>query len=209
MVSHLFYSQLALVALVWLFVMLHVAETHRGAPIPPTATPITPKSTRSNEPKPFHGLTHKPHCALCARETRLPKRLRRYHPTRWCRRTGVLVSFVARLHRDSRQRVAAIGRRVHTLCQGEAGLRDQLACSRSITLRGAPCRLTPAPADTATHQRPWLSEGVAAMYTGDGSGSDRSRVIAHRGPVLPGTAVAATASAVTIGPGRGACKGAG
>ena len=32
-----------------------------------------------------------------------------------------------RLNLDIRQRVAAIGRRVNTLCQGEAGLRDQLA----------------------------------------------------------------------------------
>ena len=32
MVSHLFYYQLALLALVWLFVMLHVAESRRGAP---------------------------------------------------------------------------------------------------------------------------------------------------------------------------------
>jgi hypothetical protein len=35
-------------------------------------------------------------------------------------------AFVERLNLDIRQRVAAIGRRVHTLCQGEAGLRDQL-----------------------------------------------------------------------------------
>jgi hypothetical protein len=32
----------------------------------------------------------------------------------------------SRLNLDIRQRVAAIGRRVNTLCQGEAGLRDQL-----------------------------------------------------------------------------------
>src|SRR5262249_14521866 len=31
-----------------------------------------------------------------------------------------------RLNLDIRQRVAAIGRRVNTLCQGEAGVRDQL-----------------------------------------------------------------------------------
>jgi IS1 family transposase len=35
-------------------------------------------------------------------------------------------AFVERLNLDIRQRVAAIGRRVNTLCQGEAGLRDQL-----------------------------------------------------------------------------------
>jgi hypothetical protein len=73
MVSHLFYYQLALVALVWLFVMLHGAESHRGPPIPPTATPIKAKSKRSNAPKPFNGLTKKPHCALCERDTSHPK----------------------------------------------------------------------------------------------------------------------------------------
>src|SRR5499425_2946920 len=36
-------------------------------------------------------------------------------------------SFVEQLNLDIRQRVAAIGRRVNTLCQGETGVRDQLA----------------------------------------------------------------------------------
>ena len=36
-------------------------------------------------------------------------------------------AFVARLNLDIRQRVAAVGRRVNTLCQGEDGLRQQLA----------------------------------------------------------------------------------
>src|SRR5215468_1382102 len=36
-------------------------------------------------------------------------------------------AFVERLNLDIRQRVAAIGRRVNTLCQGEEGLMDQLA----------------------------------------------------------------------------------
>ena len=34
-------------------------------------------------------------------------------------------AFVERLNLDIRQRVAAIGRRVNTLCQGEAGVREQ------------------------------------------------------------------------------------
>jgi hypothetical protein len=34
-------------------------------------------------------------------------------------------AFVERLNFDIRQHVEAIGRRVHTLCQGAAGLRDQ------------------------------------------------------------------------------------
>jgi IS1 family transposase len=36
-------------------------------------------------------------------------------------------SFIERLNLDIRQRVAAVGRRVNTLCQGEAGLQHQLA----------------------------------------------------------------------------------
>src|SRR5262249_18994926 len=39
----------------------------------------------------------------------------------------IKTAFVERLHLDIRQCVAAIGRRGHTLCQGEAGLRDQVA----------------------------------------------------------------------------------
>jgi len=73
MVSHLFYYQLALLALVWLFVMLHGAESRREAPLPPTATPIKPKRKRSNDPKPFAGLTQKPHCALCEQDVPHPQ----------------------------------------------------------------------------------------------------------------------------------------
>ena len=72
MVSHLFYYQLALVALVWLFVMLPVAASRRGTPIPPTTTPIKPTRTRSHEPQPLAGLTHKPPCALCEHEAAHP-----------------------------------------------------------------------------------------------------------------------------------------
>ena len=39
---------------------------------------------------------------------------------------GINTAFVERLNLDIRQRVAAIGRRVNTHCQGEAGVRDQL-----------------------------------------------------------------------------------
>src|SRR5262245_31829100 len=74
MVSPLFYYQLALLALIWLFVMVHLSWPRRSAP-PPTApaTPITPKRKRSTEPKPFAGLTHKPHCALCDRDAAHPQ----------------------------------------------------------------------------------------------------------------------------------------
>jgi hypothetical protein len=39
---------------------------------------------------------------------------------------SINTAFVERLNLDLRQCVAAIGRRVNTLCQGEAGLLDQL-----------------------------------------------------------------------------------
>jgi IS1 family transposase len=67
MVSHLFYYQLALFALVWLFVMLHVTGSKPGLPTPPA--PAKPKRQRATEPKAFAGLTHKPPCALCEQET--------------------------------------------------------------------------------------------------------------------------------------------
>ena len=68
MVSHLFYYQLALLALIWLFVMLPLSWPRRSETPPPVpATPIKPKRKRSTEPKAFEGLTHKPHCALCER----------------------------------------------------------------------------------------------------------------------------------------------
>jgi hypothetical protein len=69
MVSPLFYYQLALLALLWLFVMVPLSWPRRSAP-PPTApaTPIKSKHKRSTESKAFEGLTHKPHCALCEQE---------------------------------------------------------------------------------------------------------------------------------------------
>jgi IS1 family transposase len=76
MVSHLFYYQLALLAIIWLFLMLHVTWPKRGVTPPPASAqpkPIPPKRTRAHEPKPFEGLTHKPHCALCERDAAHPQ----------------------------------------------------------------------------------------------------------------------------------------
>ncbi len=76
MVSHHFFSQLVLFALLWLFVILHLSRPKRAvtAPAAPALPePLTPKRPCSNEPKPFEGLTQKPHCALCARDTAYPK----------------------------------------------------------------------------------------------------------------------------------------
>jgi IS1 family transposase len=68
MVSHLFYYQLALFAILWLFVMLHVTWSEPGLTTP--AGPAKAKRKRSSAPTPFAGLTHKPPCALCEQETR-------------------------------------------------------------------------------------------------------------------------------------------
>ena len=67
MVSHLLYSQLALLAIIWLFVMLPLPESKPSLPAPPV--PAKPKRKRSTEPKAFEGLTHKPHCVMCEQET--------------------------------------------------------------------------------------------------------------------------------------------
>ena len=62
MVSALFFSQLMLVALVWLCVMLHWAWPSDTATYPTALEPLPPLPKRTREPKPFVGLTHKPHC---------------------------------------------------------------------------------------------------------------------------------------------------
>src|SRR5215471_5307953 len=75
MVSHLFFYQLALIALVWLFLVLHSAGPCERAkrPRPAEPGPLTPKRTRSKEPKPFAGLTQRPPCALCERAAAQPQ----------------------------------------------------------------------------------------------------------------------------------------
>src|SRR5215468_10354380 len=67
MVSHLFFYQLVLLGLLWLCCMLHAAwpsSDAAGVPRPPERMP--PSRTRPRVPKPFPGLTHKPHCEACA-----------------------------------------------------------------------------------------------------------------------------------------------
>jgi hypothetical protein len=67
MVSHLVYYQLALLAIIWLFVMLHLTGDKPGRSAP--SVPAKPKRKWSPEPKVFKGLTQKPHCAWCEQET--------------------------------------------------------------------------------------------------------------------------------------------
>src|SRR5712691_6248833 len=66
MVSPLFFYQLTLIALVWLCVMLHWAwPSDSAAACPTTLDPTPPLPKRNREPKPFAGLTTKPHCDAC------------------------------------------------------------------------------------------------------------------------------------------------
>jgi len=69
MVSHLFFYQLTLIALVWLCVMLHGAWPSAPAPCPPTPEPTPPVPKRHRERTPFVGLTTKPHCDACEHGT--------------------------------------------------------------------------------------------------------------------------------------------
>src|SRR6266705_4610020 len=67
MVSNLVVYQLALIALVWLFLMLAwlwPSVPAAARPIPPT--PVTPPRKRSTAPTPFPCLIRQPHCDACA-----------------------------------------------------------------------------------------------------------------------------------------------
>ena len=66
MVSHHVFYQLALLAVIWLLVMLYLTGAKPSRPAPPVSA--QPKRQRSTEPKAFEGLTKKPHCALCEQE---------------------------------------------------------------------------------------------------------------------------------------------
>lgn len=71
MVSHHVVYQLVLFALIWLFILLHLIRPKTGVSAPPVTPaepePLKPKRPRSNEPKPFEGLTQKPPRTLCER----------------------------------------------------------------------------------------------------------------------------------------------
>ena len=68
MIPHHVYDQLVLLVLLWLCIMLpHLWSSPSGG-APKTSTQSI-KRKRCREPKPFAGLTQKPHCALCDQET--------------------------------------------------------------------------------------------------------------------------------------------
>jgi IS1 family transposase len=74
MVSHLVFSQLGLIALVWVFLMLHrlwPSEPAAARPMPPK--PLIHHCKRSKKSKPFPGLTRKPSCAACEQTIEAPR----------------------------------------------------------------------------------------------------------------------------------------
>jgi transposase-like protein len=74
MIPHLFYYQLLVLGLLWLFVMLSLAwPSSNGPQESRPATPIMSRRQHGKKPQPFTGLTHKPPCALCDQEATPPK----------------------------------------------------------------------------------------------------------------------------------------
>src|SRR5215510_3728565 len=65
MIPHQIYYQLVMVGLLGLCVMLHYVWPSQDAVSPPPPVPPQWKRKRSKEPKPFVGLTTKPHCDVC------------------------------------------------------------------------------------------------------------------------------------------------
>jgi IS1 family transposase len=74
MIPHLFYYQLTVLGLLWFFIMLYYLwPSPGGTASTQSSKPITARHKRSNKPKVFAGLTHKPHCAACAHEATHPQ----------------------------------------------------------------------------------------------------------------------------------------
>jgi hypothetical protein len=97
MVSHLFFYQLVLIALVWLFVMLQMAGPSDPAAVGPPLELLPPVPKRKRERKPFAGLTTKRHCDACEHGTAPRPQApstppRRIVPTRG-RRRGFVANF--------------------------------------------------------------------------------------------------------------------
>jgi hypothetical protein len=70
MVSHLFFYQLALLGLLWLCCMLHYAwPSDHAADLQRLPQPLPPPRKPPHVPKPFPGLTHRPHCDACEHAT--------------------------------------------------------------------------------------------------------------------------------------------
>ena len=102
-------------------------------------------------------------------------------------------AFVERLNLEIRQHVAAVGRRVSTLCKGEDGLWYQLAFFQTYHNFSLPHASLRQPLPCSWYG---VGEAVATLYTSHGSGIDRSCREPVCGLDVSRTAVAAAASRV-------------
>ena len=72
--SHLLLYQLALLGLLWLCCMWHSAwPSDHAADLQRLPQPLPPPRKSPRVPKPFPGLTHKPHCAAWAQASEAPR----------------------------------------------------------------------------------------------------------------------------------------
>ena len=110
----------------------------------------------------------------------------------WPRGWKINTAFAERLNLDFRQHVAAIGRRVNTLCKHEAGLRQQLTlfhAYHNVVLPHVSLRV-PLP-DLDAMPEIGAHQALAASDAGDGGRADGSRLESERGahvsrpPVAP------------------------
>ena len=106
-------------------------------------------------------------------------------------------AFVERLNLDIRQRVAAVGRRVNTLCQGEDGIRQQLTVYHAYYNFCLPHSSLRPPLPFPNRPMVGVQRRCGAVHTGDGGGLDGSRVVAERGSPLSRATVAAASGKVT------------
>src|SRR5256712_5909924 len=82
-------------------------------------------------------------------------------------------AFVERINLSIRQHVAAVGRRVSTLCKGEDGLRQQLALFQTYYNFCIPPRQsTPNATAARADQGDGLGQAVASLYASDERGAD-------------------------------------
>ena len=101
------------------------------------------------------------------------------------------VAFVERLNLSLRQRVAPIRRRSASPCKGAEGLRHPLVLFQVYHNFGLPhASVRQALAEPMATNGSGSAKMWAAADTGDGSGVDRPYLVAQRGLVLPGAAVA-------------------
>ena len=102
-------------------------------------------------------------------------------------------AFIERVNLTIRQHVAAVGRRVMTLCKGEAGLRQQLACITPTTIFACPMPACASPSRSPNRPRQWFGQALAATVRQPWLRADRSRLDATGGAAVPRPAVATAA----------------